>query len=278
MALVGTAALLPLTLACRDGTPPSTGRPTADLKEPLINSSVSSLAQAIRAKQVSSAELVQAYLDRIDDVNPALNAVVQLAPGAMDEARDADTALARGEIRGALHGVPMTIKDSLDTAGIISTGGTKGRESFIPQQDATVVRRLREAGAILLGKTNTPEFTLSFETNNLIYGRTNNPYDTSRTPGGSSGGAAAIVAASGAPFDIGSDFGGSIRLPSHLCGIAGLKPSAGRVPRTGHIYPFGGVQDSFQQIGPLARYVEDLALIDLPPSIEPVLMRELDSC
>ena len=124
-----------------------------------------------------------------------------------------------------------------------------------------MVRRLKEAGAILLGKTNTPEFTLSFETNNLIYGRTNNPWDTSRTSGGSSGGAAAIVAAAGAPFDIGSDYGGSIRLPSHFCGIAGLKPSAGRVPRTGHIYPFGGVQDSFQQIGPLARYVEDLALI-----------------
>ena len=207
-------------------------------------------------------EVVQACLDRIDQVNPQLNAVVQLAATrALEEAREADEALARGESNGPLHGVPMTIKDSLDTAGLISTGGTKGRESFIPQQDATVVRRLREAGAILLGKTNTPEFTLSFETNNLIYGRTNNPYDTSRTPGGSSGGAAAIVAAAGAPFDIGSDFGGSIRLPSHLCGIAGLKPSSGRVPRTGHIYPFGGVQDSFQQIGPLARYVEDLALI-----------------
>ena len=157
--------------------------------------------------------------------------------------------------------MPMVIKDSLDTQGVISTGGTKGRESFVPAEDATVVRRLKEAGAILLGKTNTPELTLSFETNNLVYGRTNNPWDVSRTSGGSSGGAAAIVSAAGAPFDIGSDFGGSIRLPSHFCGIAGLKPSAGRVPRTGHIYPFGGVQDSFQQLGPLARYVEDLALI-----------------
>jgi amidase len=155
----------------------------------------------------------------------------------------------------------MTIKDSLDTAGVISTGGTKGRESFVPKEDATVVYRLKNAGAILLGKTNTPELTLSYETDNLIYGLTNNPFDLARSPGGSSGGAAAIVAAGGAPFDIGSDYGGSIRLPSHFCGIAGIKPSAGRVPRTGHIYPFGGVQDSFQQIGPLARYVDDLSLL-----------------
>jgi len=169
--------------------------------------------------------------------------------------------MARGERWGPLHGVPMTIKDSLDTADMITTGGTKGRASFIPPRDATVVKRLRDAGAILCGKTNTPELTLSFETNNLVYGRTSNPYDVSRTPGGSSGGAAAIVAAGGAPFDIGSDYGGSIRLPAHWSGIAGIKPSAGRVPRTGHIYPFGGLQDSFQQIGPLARSVDDLCFI-----------------
>ena len=166
IALAGTAALLPLTSACNGGTSssPGTGR-RADLKEPLINSSVSSLAQAIQEKQVSSAEVVQAYLDRIAEVNPALNAVVQLAPEATEEAREADEALARGELRGPLHGVPMVIKDSLDTQGVISTGGTKGRESFVPAEDATVVRRLKEAGAILLGKTNTPELTLSFETN-----------------------------------------------------------------------------------------------------------------
>jgi amidase len=167
----------------------------------------------------------------------------------------------------------MTIKDSLDTAGVISTGGTKGREEFVPDSDATVVSRVRGAGAILLGKTNTSELTLSFETSNLVYGLTNNPFDLERSPGGSSGGAAAIIAAGGSPFDIGSDYGGSIRLPSHFCGIAGLKPSTGRVPRTGNIYPFGGIQDSFQQIGPLARHVDDLALIlELiagPDSIDP---------
>ncbi len=163
---------------------------------------------------------------------------------------------------GPLHGVPMTIKDSLDTAGVISTGGTLGRKHFVPEQDATVVARLKAAGAILLGKTNTPELTLRFETDNLIYGRTNNPYDLSRSPGGSSGGAAAIVASGGAPFDIGSDYGGSIRLPAHFCGIAGIKPTSGRVPRTGHIIPYAsGASDSYQQIGPLARYVGDLHLL-----------------
>jgi amidase len=228
----------------------------------VIYASATALAQAIRAKEISSAEVVQAYLERIAAVNPALNAVVQLrAEAALAEAQAADVALARGQILGALHGVPMTIKDSLDTAGVITTGGTTGRASFVPVHDATVVARLRAAGAILLGKTNTPELTLWGETDNLVYGRTNNPYDLTRTPGGSSGGAAAIVAAGGAPFDIGSDTRGSIRLPAHFTGIAGIKPTSGRVPRTGHIVPWGlGAVDALTQLGPLARYVEDLVL------------------
>jgi amidase len=229
----------------------------------LIYASATALARAIRAKEVSATEAVQAYLQRIEAVNPALNAVVQhCAETAQAQARAADAALARGQILGPLHGVPMTIKDSLDTAGVITTGGTQGRATFVPAQDAPVVARLRAAGAILLGKTNTPELTLGGETDNLIYGRTNNPYDLSRTPGGSSGGAAAIVAAGGAPFDIGSDTAASIRWPAHCCGIAGLKPTAGRVPRTGHIIPFGlGARDLLTQNGPMARYVEDLSLI-----------------
>ena len=173
----------------------------------------------------------------------------------------ADKALSRGDILGPLHGVPFTIKDSFDTAGLISTGGTKGRSNFVPSKDATIVSRLRTAGAILLGKTNTSELTLTYETNNLIYGQTNNPFDLSRSPGGSSGGPAAIVAAEGSAFDIGSDYGGSLRFPSHCCGIATIKPTSGRVPRTGHIFPFGGVLDSFQQIGPMARFVDDLSMI-----------------
>jgi amidase len=228
----------------------------------VIYASATTLARAIRTKEISSAEVVQTYLQRIAAVNPALNAVVQLrAEAALAEARAADAALARGQIRGPLHGVPMTIKDSLDTAGVITTGGTTGRASFVPAQDATVVARLRAAGAVLLGKTNTPELTLWGETDNLIYGRTNNPYDLTRTPGGSSGGAAAIVAAGGAPFDIGSDTRGSIRVPAHFTGIAGIKPTSGRVPRTGHIVPWGlGAVDALTQLGPLARYVEDLVL------------------
>ena len=228
----------------------------------LLSASAVELAAAIRTKQVSSVEIVDACLERIEAVNPTLNAVVQLAADtARAQAQQADQALARDKLHGPLHGVPMTIKDSLDTAGIISTGGTMGRAAFVPKGDATVVARLRDAGAILLGKTNTPEFTMSFETDNLVYGRTSNPYNPSRTSGGSSGGAAAIIAVGGAPFDIGSDYGGSIRLPAHCCGITGIKPTSGRVPRTGHALPFGGLLDSFQQLGPLARCVDDLNLL-----------------
>jgi len=275
MSLLGNGVLFSGLAACSSQT--TREAPPAQLQDELYYSSTAALAHAIRTKQVSSEEVVKACLDRIEEVNPKLNAVVQLVvEDALAKAREADAGVARGQFKGPLHGVPMTIKDSLDTAGVISTGGTKGRAAFIPETDATVVTRLKNAGAILIGKTNTPEFTLSFETDNLIYGRTNNPYDVTRTPGGSSGGAAAIVAAGGAPFDIGSDFGGSIRLPAHFCGIAGIKPSAGRVPRTGHIYPFGGMLDSFQQIGPLARYVDDLALllpiIAGPDWIDPAIM------
>ena len=155
-------------------------------------------------------------------------------------ARAADAALARGEAPGPLHGVPFTIKDSLDTAGVVTTAGTVGWRDRVPARDATVVARLRAAGGILLGKTNTPEFTWANETDNDVYGRTSNPYDLDRTPGGSSGGSASIVAAGGSPFDIGSDSGNSIRQPAHLCGVAGIKPTSGRVPRTGHWPGFEG--------------------------------------
>ena len=228
----------------------------------IIYSSAKSIAQSIQEKEVSAVEVVQAHLDRIDEVNDRLNAVVQLcAERALDEAREADAVLARGGSKGLLHGVPMTLKDSLDTEGVVTTGGTLGRREFVPQRDSTVAARLRAVGAILLGKTNTPELTLSGETDNLVYGRTNNPYALDRTPGGSSGGAGAIITSGGSPFDMGSDTGGSIRLPAHFNGIAGIKPNSGRVPRTGHIVPYGmGATDAYTQNGPMARYVEDLAL------------------
>ena len=212
----------------------------------LIDTLATELARLMQTKGVSSLEVVTAYLDRIDVVNPKLNAVVQLtAEKALGQARVCDAALARGESKGPLHGVPVTIKDSLDTAGVITTGGTKGRSSFVPEQDATVVMRLRGAGAIVLGKTNLPEICLTPETDNLVYGRTNNPYDLSRTPGGSSGGEAAIIAAGGSPLGIGTDIFASIRFPCHCCGIAGIKPTSGRVPRTGDILAFSvGALDS----------------------------------
>ncbi|MDD2390455.1 MAG: amidase [Desulfobacterales bacterium] len=249
----------------------------------IINLSAAALAKAIRNKEISSTEVVDSYLNRIKEVNPKLNAVVQLSEeAARDQASKADEALSRGDISGPLHGVPFTIKDSFDTAGLISTGGTRGRSNFVPSRDATIVSRLRAAGAILLGKTNTSELTLTYETDNLIYGQTNNPYDLSRSPGGSSGGPAAIVAACGSAFDIGSDYGGSLRFPAHCCGIATIKPTSGRVPRTGHIFPFGGVLDFFQQMGPLARYVDDLSLVlpiisgpdDIDPGIVPMAFND----
>ena len=222
------------------------------------------MARALRAREVSSRELVDESLARIDAVNAKINAVVQrVDERARAEADELDREAEAGNFRGALHGVPITVKDSLDTAGIVSTGGTLGRRDFVPEEDAPVVARLRAAGAVLLGKTNTPELTLSGETNNLIYGRSNNPYDLERSPGGSSGGSAAIVASGGSALELGSDTGGSIREPAHLCGIAGIKPTSGRTPRSGHIIPFGGVTDSLTQIGPMARYVEDLA-VSLP--------------
>ncbi len=228
----------------------------------LIFESALALARAIRKKEVSSEEIVRACIDRIEDVNPRLNAVVQLpAELAIRQAHEADQALARGEIKGPLHGVPFTLKDSIETRGIICTGGTEGRACYEPSRDAVVVERLRQAGAILLGKTNCPELGWAWEADNLIYGRTNNPYDLHLSPGGSSGGESAIIAAGGSPFGLGSDAGGSVRFPAHCTGIAAIKPTSGRVPRTGHFPGPGGVLDSLWQIGPLARFVEDLALL-----------------
>lgn len=224
-------------------------------------SSATVLAEAIRQKRVSSVEVVDACLKRIEQVNPRLNAVVRLvADTARTGARQADSDLARGKLHGPLHGVPFTVKDSFDTAGVITTAGTQGWATRVPTADATIVARLRAAGAILLGKTNTPEFTWSDETDNKVYGRTSNPYDLARTPGGSSGGPAAILASGGSPLDVGSDTGNSIRMPAHNCGIAGIKPTAGRVPKTGHAISYRGLLESWTQVGPMARFVEDLVL------------------
>ena len=240
---------------------------STDKTDDLLYVSATRIAELIRAKKISAVEATRACIARIEQVNPLINAVVMTCfDRALAEAKAADEALARGEIMGVLHGVPMTIKDSLDTEGVVTTGGTLGRIRFVPKKDATAVARARKAGAILLGKTLTPEFTLAnlpgiSSASNLLNGLVRNPYNLEHNASASSGGAGAIVAAAGSYFDIGSDFGGSIRGPAHVNGIAGLKPATGRVPRTGHIIGYGGIYDSFQQIGPLARHAEDLGLI-----------------
>ncbi len=254
--------------------------------ETFLGTSLVDLCRAIREGEVSAETLVDCALTEIDSVNPAINAVVRLAQdSARARARAADRARSRGEALCPLHGIPMTIKDSLDTAGVVTTCGTAGRRNFVPDRDAVVVDRLHRAGAILLGKTNTSELTLSYQANNTIYGRTSNPYDLARTSGGSSGGSAAIVATGAVPFDIGSDTGGSLRIPAHYCGVAALKPTAGRVPRTGHIIPFGGYLDRLTTIGPIARFVKDIELI-LPiiagpdgrdPNVVPMPLQRADA-
>ncbi|MDR3415106.1 MAG: amidase [Nevskia sp.] len=227
--------------------------------------SATKVAQLIRDRKITAVEAVNRCYARIDEVNAKINAVVAFCrERALAEAKAADEALAAGKLLGPLHGVPFTIKDSFDTEGVVSTGGTLGRKDYVPGKDATVVARVRKAGGILLGKTNTPEFTLgggARGTYNLVYGQTYNPYKANYNPSGSSGGAGAIVAAGGSYFDIGSDYGGSIRGPAFNNGIAGIKPTLGRSPRTGHIVGYGGPFDSFQETGPLARRVEDLYLI-----------------
>ena len=197
------------------------------MRNSLVFASASELTKRILAREVSAVEAVEMHLTRIDEVNSVLNAMVTRCDDmALDQARKADAALARGRSLGPLHGLPITIKDAFDTAGVRSTGGTRGRADYIPSTNATAVKRLLSAGAILIGKTNTPELTLLYDTDNLLSGKTFNPYDLSLSPGGSSGGSAAIVAAGGSPLDLGSDTGGSIRLPAHFCGLAGIKPTA----------------------------------------------------
>lgn len=228
-------------------------------------SSASELATAIRLRRVSASEVTQMYLARIATHNPKLNAVVTLdEAGARERAAQADAALGRGEVWGPLHGVPMTIKDALETAGMRTTGGHPPLAHYVPRRDATAVARLRAAGAVLMGKTNVPPLSADYRADNEIFGRTNNPWDLSRTPGGSTGGGAAAVAAGLSAFDVGSDLAASVRLPAHYCGLFGLKATEHRIPNTGHIPEPPGLARAVRHInvlGPLARSVEDLWVI-----------------
>jgi amidase len=217
-------------------------------------------AALIRDGELSSRALIEAHLARIDEVNPALNAVVEvLRDSALCEAQAVDRRRAAGEPMRPLEGVPFSIKDSIEVAGTVCTAGTLGFRNAAPsKEDATLVARLRSAGAIPLARTNLPDLLFAFESDNLIHGRTNNPYDHMRTSGGSSGGEAALIASCGSPFGLGSDAAGSVRLPAHFCGIASLKPTSGRLARTGHVPAAGGWLEMVWQIGPMARRVEDL--------------------
>ncbi|MGZ5971252.1 MAG: amidase, partial [Polyangiales bacterium] len=223
------------------------------------------LARRIRDGESSAREVLDEHLARIERINPALNAIVTLdVERARIRAREADEALARGESWGPLHGVPFTLKDAHETAGVRTTVGLPAFAENIPTADGTVAARLKSAGAILLGKTNVPPMLMSARTDNPVFGRTNNPWDLGRTPGGSSGGSGAAVAAGLVPFDVGSDMSGSIRIPAHFCGIFGLKPTANRLPTTGHLPPLPGmprIDRMLATVGPMARSVEDLALV-----------------
>ncbi|MEW6581920.1 MAG: amidase [Actinomycetota bacterium] len=240
----------------------------------LASRSALELAGAIRRGEVSSVEVVRVHLARIAERNPALNAVVALAPDrALAEARRADRARARGDPLPPLHGVPFTVKDTIDTAGVVTTWGTAGCARRVPDADATVVARLRDAGGILLGKTNVSELAMSYETDNALHGATRNPYDPARSPGGSSGGAAAAVAACLTPLDVGTDAAGSLRIPAHFCGVAAVKPTAGRVPQTGQSGGLASHVAALAQTGPIGRRVADvaaaLAVICGPDGVDP---------
>ncbi len=231
----------------------------------IVFSSTTQLAAAIRAGHVSAIEVLQAHLAQIDTHNPTLNAVITLdAERAYERAREADAALARGEHWGPLHGVPFTLKDAHATAGMRTTTGFPPLANYVPKVDSTVTARLKAAGGILMGKTNVHVMLADpAQTDNPIFGRTNNPWNIERTPGGSSGGAAAALAAGMTPFEIGTDLSASIRIPAHFCGVCGLKPTEQRVPLTGLIpgLPTPRSVRIMSCIGPMARTVDDLALL-----------------
>lgn len=216
----------------------------------------------VRSGELSPVELVEAHLRQIEKLNPKLNAFVLLtAERAREEARASEAAARRGEWMGPLHGAPVTVKDSFDLAGYPTLCGSKFRFGHKAAEDATAVARLRAAGAIVLGKTNCPEFLSNYETDNFITGRTNNPWDLERTPGGSSGGESAAIASFCSAGGIGSDGGGSVRIPAHFCGIAGLKPTPGRVSAAGHFPNIAHPGGLLGVAGPMARTAEDVRLL-----------------
>jgi Asp-tRNA(Asn)/Glu-tRNA(Gln) amidotransferase A subunit family amidase len=225
-------------------------------------SSLGVMAAMVRERRISPTELVDAHFRQIAKHNPQINAfVVLLEDEARNAARQAEAAILRGEATGPLYGVPVTVKDSFDIAGLPTLCGSKFRLGHRAAEDATAVARMRAAGAIVLGKTNCPEFLSNYESDNYITGRTNNPWNVERTSGGSSGGESAAIAAFFSAGGIGSDGGGSVRIPAHFCGIAGLKPTPGRVSAAGHFPVIGHPGGLLGVAGPMARTANDVRLL-----------------
>jgi amidase len=237
----------------------------------LTELSASHLARLIRQKQCSPLEVIDAYLHRIEQLNPRVNAFASVeADRARIEAKRAEAALMAGENSQPLLGVPLTIKSCIDVEGFRCEAGSRLRSGYTAAHDATLVARLKAAGAIIVGNTSTPEALVAYHTENDIQGRTSNPWDLTRTAGGSSGGEAAAIACGMSAGGIGSDGGGSIRVPAHFCGICGLKPTPGRIPATGHYPPCGGPFSLIGVVGPMARTVEDLQwLLDVTSGYDP---------
>jgi Asp-tRNA(Asn)/Glu-tRNA(Gln) amidotransferase A subunit family amidase len=225
----------------------------------IILGTIREIAEGIRAKKFSPVDVVAAHLERVAALQPRLNAFVHLdVERACQEARAAESAVMRGRRVGPLHGVPLTIKSCIDVAGWPTPAGSLLRKNYVPQVDAPLVARLRDAGAIILGNTNTPEYLMAYETDNSLSGKTSNPWDLERSAGGSSGGEAAAIASGCSAGGVGSDGGGSIRVPAHFCGICGLKPTPGRIPATGHFPGGGGAFAWIGVVGPMGRTVADV--------------------
>jgi Asp-tRNA(Asn)/Glu-tRNA(Gln) amidotransferase A subunit family amidase len=227
----------------------------------LARKSLRDIATLIRLRLVSPVEVAQARLDQIERLNPDLNAIVTLAPDVIERARAAEAALLRDEKWGPLHGVPITIKDTIETAGLRTTSGSKIRSEYVPQHDAPAVARLKAAGAIILGKTNAAEMAMDYNADNPVFGRTNHPLNHDLTPGGSSGGEAVAIATHMSLGGLGSDLAGSLRIPAHFCGICALKPTTGRVPGELQFPPSIGPYSLGAVIGPMGRTVADLRLL-----------------
>jgi len=227
----------------------------------LVQQSLRAIAKLIQLREVSPVEVAEAYLERIERLNPALNAIVTVAPDVVERARAAEAALLRGDEIGALHGVPVTVKDTIDTAGLRTTSGSKIRMDYVPAIDAPAVARLKAAGAMVLGKTNAAEMAMDYTADNPVFNRTNHPFDPRLTPGGSSGGEAVAIATHMSPGGIGSDLAGSVRIPAHFCGICGLKPTTGRIPGEMQFPPSIGPYSLGAVIGPMARNAGDLRLL-----------------